>query len=66
MQLKGNDIPLEARIMAIADVYDALISLRPYKQPFTKEEAIKIISDEKGTQFNPDLVEIFFNVSNRL
>ena len=62
----GEDIPLPARIMAIIDVYDALISKRPYKEPFTVEEAIKIIEDRKGTHFDPKLVEIFLLVSNQL
>lgn len=57
--LKGNEIPLEARIMALADVYDALISERVYKKPFTKEEAKKIIKDERGTHFDPDLTDLF-------
>ena len=56
----GPDIPLEARIMAIADVYDALISERAYKPPFTKERARRIIADESGTHFDPMLVDAFF------
>jgi putative two-component system response regulator len=57
--LKGKEIPLLGRIMAIADVYDALTSLRPYKQAYTHEEALRIISDGSGTQFDPVLVDIF-------
>ena len=60
--LKGDEIPMQGRIMAIADVYDALISERPYKKPFTHEEACKIIKDGAGTQFDPALVEIFLSV----
>jgi len=63
--LKGNDIPLLGRIMAIADVYDALISVRPYKQAFTHEEAVRIISEGSGTQFDPALVELFVQNSGR-
>ena len=60
--LKGEEIPLLGRIMAIADVYDALISVRPYKKAFTHEEAVKIIVEGSGTQFDPQLVEIFLRV----
>jgi putative two-component system response regulator len=63
--LKGFDIPLEGRLMAIADVYDALISKRPYKQPFSTEEARSIIEKGRGTQFDPDLVDIFLNISDQ-
>ena len=58
-KLKGEEIPLCARIMAIADVYDALISKRCYKEPISKEEAMKIIESEAGTHFDPKLVEVF-------
>jgi hypothetical protein len=57
--LKGLDIPLSARIMAIADVYDALISKRPYKPPFTHDRAVEIIKSESGKHFDPELVEFF-------
>jgi putative two-component system response regulator len=57
--LKGNDIPLLGRIMAIADVYDALVSVRPYKEAYSHEEAVKIIVEAAGTQFDPNLIEIF-------
>ncbi len=53
--LKGNEIPLEARIMAIADVYDALVSKRVYKEKFSFEKANQIILDEMGTHFDPRL-----------
>ena len=59
MGLKGKNIPLEGRLMAIADVYDALITFRPYKKPFTHEEACKIIVEGAGTHFDPVLVEVF-------
>jgi putative two-component system response regulator len=61
--LKGREIPLLGRIMAIADVYDALISLRPYKQAYTHEEAVKIISEGSGTQFDPVLVDLFLKTA---
>lgn len=57
--LSGEEIPLSARIMAIADVFDALISERCYKQAMPKEEAFKIIEEEAGTHFDPKLVEVF-------
>ena len=60
--LKGDDIPLEGRLMAIADVYDALISERPYKKAFSHEEASKIITESAGTHFDPVLVDIFKEV----
>lgn len=55
----GTDIPLSARIMAIADVFDALVSPRCYKEPIPIEEAFQIIQDGKGEHFDPDLVESF-------
>ena len=57
--LKGEEIPLCARIMAIADVYDALTSERCYKQAIPPEEAVKIIKDESGSHFDPKLVDVF-------
>ncbi|MDR1025750.1 MAG: response regulator [Treponema sp.] len=63
--LKGRDIPLGGRLMAIADVYDALRSARPYKDPFTHEEASQIIVKSKGTQFDPDLIDVFITVSEQ-
>lgn len=57
--LKGEQIPLSARIMALADVYDALKSERCYKQAFTHEQCCEIILDESGKAFDPDIVEVF-------
>lgn len=57
--LKGKDIPLSARIMAIADVFDALVSPRCYKEPAALDEAFNIISDSAGSHFDPELTEIF-------
>ena len=57
--LAGREIPIQGRLMAIADVYDALISKRPYKEAFSHAEAVKIIAEGKGTQFDPLLVELF-------
>lgn len=60
--LKGMDIPLHGRIMAIVDVYDALVSERPYKKAFTDEEAVRMIMENAGTQYDPKIAEVFFNV----
>ena len=57
--LKGEEIPLSARIMALADVYDALRSERSYKEAYSKEEAKRIMLEEAGKQFDPELVEVF-------
>jgi len=61
--LKGEKIPLSARIVALADVYDALTSKRSYKDALLHEEALRIIVSEKGTHFDPDVVDVF--VQNR-
>ena len=63
--LKGMDIPLQGRIMAIADVYDALVSARPYKKPFTHEDAVQIIMENADKQYDPNICEIFFKVNNQ-
>ena len=60
--LSGEDIPLCARIMAIADVFDALISKRCYKEQMSVDEAFKIIKDSGGTHFDPELTNIFLNI----
>ncbi|MCL1903879.1 MAG: response regulator [Oscillospiraceae bacterium] len=60
--LKGENIPLQGRLMAIADVYDALISERPYKKAFPHEDAVKIISEGRGTYFDPNLVDVFLKL----
>ncbi len=57
--LKGEQIPLAARLMAVADVYDALISRRPYKIPFSHEEAVHLIDEGVGTHFDPEVVAAF-------
>ncbi len=58
--LKGEDIPLSARIMAVADVYDALRTNRCYKPAFSHEKAVTIIMAEKGKHFDPDIVNAFY------
>jgi len=62
--LKGKNIPLEGQLMAIADVYDALISKRQYKDAFTHNEACRIIEESSGKQFDPVLVEVFLKVKD--
>jgi putative two-component system response regulator len=57
--LKNSAIPLQGRLMAIADVYDALIALRPYKQPLSPEEAERIIFEGREKHFDPVLVDLF-------
>jgi len=64
-RLKGEAIPVLGRAMAIVDVYDALVSDRPYKKAFSHEEAVEIISDGKGTHFDQRLVEMFLSVSDQ-
>ena len=64
--LKENEIPLAARIMAIADVFDALISKRCYKEAIPLEEAFAIIEAESGTHFDPKLVEIFLTNKEKI
>ncbi|MCM2331932.1 MAG: HD domain-containing protein, partial [Pseudomonas sagittaria] len=60
--LIGDEIPVAARLMAIADVYDALISSRVYKAPMSHEEATKIISAGRGCHFDPDMVDAFLEL----
>jgi len=66
MGLKGTAIPLAGRITAIADVFDALTSKRPYKEPFTLEKSFAIIHESKGSHFDPDVVEAFFAVEKKI
>jgi len=61
--ISGSKIPIEARIVSIADVYDALTSPRVYKPAFPKEKAISIIRDERGLSFDPDLLDAFLKGS---
>jgi PAS domain S-box-containing protein len=56
---KGEEIPLSARIVALADVYDALTSKRSYKEALSHEKAVEIILSERGTHFDPDVVDVF-------
>jgi len=60
--LKGDEIPVSARLMAVADVYDALISKRVYKEAFPHEKAVAIVMDGRGTHFDPDVVDAFISI----
>jgi putative two-component system response regulator len=64
-KLDRLNIPIHGRIMAVVDVYDALISERPYKQPFTSEEAAKIVMDSAGEMFDPLIIEVFHDIEDR-
>ena len=63
-KLAGTDIPFHSRIMAIVDVYDALVSERPYKTPFSHEFAVDTIMKSSGKQFDPSIIRIFADVSD--
>jgi putative two-component system response regulator len=60
--LKGEEIPLQGRIMAIIDVYDALVSERPYKKAIDSDEAVQIIMECSGTHYDPKIVAVFYEV----
>ena len=64
--LKGEEIPLSARIMAVADVFDALIAERVYKKGFPYEKAMAIITEGAGKHFDPEIVETFSHISKKL
>ena len=62
--ISGTSIPLQGRLLAIADTYDALVSERPYKQAYPHEKAVRIIHEGSGTHFDPALVDVFMSVQN--
>ncbi|MDR3090424.1 MAG: response regulator [Desulfobulbaceae bacterium] len=64
--LAGENIPLLGRLMAIADVYDALTSKRQYKEAFSHEKAVKIMSEEAGSHFDPNLIKVFLRIADKL
>ena len=66
MGKKGNEIPIFGRIVALADVYDALSSKRVYKEAWDESDVLKTIEKEAGAQFDPELIEIFFSRLNIL
>lgn len=65
-RLKGKNIPIAGRITAIADVFDALISKRPYKEPYSIEKSLKIIKENKGKHFDPDVVDAFLDIKQEV
>jgi len=62
--LKGEEIPLQGRIMAIADVYDALVSDRPYKKAYAHRKAVEIITKGRESQFDPRIVDVFVDIND--
>ncbi|MBN2240903.1 MAG: HD domain-containing protein [Dehalococcoidales bacterium] len=64
--LRGNDIPLAGRIVALADVFDALTTERPYKRPFTVKESMDIIRGSSGSHFDPEVTEAFFSIEDEI
>jgi putative two-component system response regulator len=62
--LKGDEIPISARLMAVADVYDALINKRVYKRAISHEEAVQVIREGRGTHFDPDIVDAFLGCAD--
>ncbi|MCX5712560.1 MAG: diguanylate cyclase, partial [Candidatus Omnitrophica bacterium] len=63
--LKAEEIPVGARIIALADVYEALVSDRPYRKAFSKAKALRIIKENSGSQFDPNIVDIFLRILNK-
>ncbi len=66
MGLSGEEIPLSARVMAVADVFDALVSRRSYKEPFPVDKAFDIIREESGAQFDPLIVKAFMDAEDEI
>lgn len=60
--LKGDEIPISARLMCVADVYDALISKRVYKEGMEHEKAVEIMKEGRGTHFDPDILDAFLQL----
>jgi HD-GYP domain-containing protein (c-di-GMP phosphodiesterase class II) len=64
--LKGEEIPLAARIVSVVDVFDALINERPYKSAWKRDRAMELILEGRGTRFDPEVVDAFVEVFNRI
>ncbi len=63
--LKGEEIPLAARIFAVADVYDALTSSRPYRRAWSSKKALAYLQERAGTEFDPQVVDAFLKMMKR-
>jgi len=63
--LREMDIPIQGRLMAVADVYDALVSSRPYKPAFSHERAVEIIMNDAGKKFDPKITTVFFSICDK-
>jgi len=66
LKLKGNEIPIEGKIIALADVYDALSSKRCYKEPFCEEKVISILKEGSGTHFDEKILDVFLSSINEI
>jgi HD-GYP domain-containing protein (c-di-GMP phosphodiesterase class II) len=64
--LAGEDIPVTARIFAIADVFDALTSKRPYKEPWSFKETMEIMEEGRGSHFDPNVLDVFSRIAKPL
>ena len=64
--LRGEQIPLAARIFAVADVFDALSSRRPYKEPFPPEQVMRILQEGRGQHFDPQVLDVFTHLAPAL
>jgi HD-GYP domain-containing protein (c-di-GMP phosphodiesterase class II) len=64
--LKGEAIPLSARIFAVADVWDAITSNRPYRKAWSKEQALEYIKEQSGKNFDPHVVSLFLNLISEI
>jgi HD-GYP domain-containing protein (c-di-GMP phosphodiesterase class II) len=64
--LKEEEIPINAKIFAVADVFDALTSKRPYKKPFSYKESMRLIKEQTGSHFSPSIVEVFEKISEKM
>jgi len=64
--LKGEDIPVGARILCVADVYDALTTDRPNRKAFSHDLVIKMIEEESGTHFDPAIVKVFLKIIDKV
>jgi putative two-component system response regulator len=63
--LSGDDIPISGRLMAVADVYDALISRRVYKEPIPHDQSVEIMKNGAGTHFDPDMIDAFLSIAGQ-